>query len=81
MFHEGWYSDEQCALLSVLIKKVMDLEGKFIEIGCWEGKSTTAIANSCYPQNLDAVDTWQGNIDENPNHPTITIAKERDVFG
>jgi hypothetical protein len=51
-----------------------------IEIGCWEGKSTVSLANAVYPQNVIAVDTWQGNFDENPNHPTVQWAKERDIF-
>ena len=49
-------------------------------MGCWEGKSTAYLANACYPAELQAVDTWKGNIDENPNHPMAVIARERDVY-
>ena len=80
MFHENWYSEPQMAQLSDKAKMVQDLKGEIIEIGCWEGRSTIALANAVYPQKMHAVDTWQGNYDESPTHPTIQWAKDRDIF-
>jgi hypothetical protein len=80
MFHEDWYPEPQLISLSEKARLVSSLEGKIIEIGCWEGKSTAALANAVYPQVIDAVDTWQGNYDESCCHVTITLAKERDIF-
>jgi len=60
MFHEDWYPESQLISLSKA-RLVSSFEGKIIEIGCWEGKSTVALANAVYPQVIDAVDTWQGN--------------------
>jgi hypothetical protein len=51
-----------------------------MDIGCWEGKSTIALAHACDPETLLAVDTWEGNRDEHPDHPTVRLARERDVY-
>jgi len=80
VFHESWYEDKQLKLLEKKVKNTKNLEGEIIEIGCWEGKSTVVIANACYPENVDAVDTWKGNLDESPDHISVQIARERDVF-
>jgi len=81
MFHENWYNDKQIDILIKTVKGNMGLlEGSIIEIGCWEGKSTIAIANACYPEQLEAVDTWGGNYDEDPKHPSVILAKQRDVY-
>ncbi|MGH7902280.1 MAG: class I SAM-dependent methyltransferase [Thermodesulfobacteriota bacterium] len=80
IFHEDWYADTQLKKLKEVVKKVRHTEGKIIEIGCWEGKSTITIANTCYPENLDCVDTWKGNVDEDSNHSSVKIAASRDVF-
>ena len=84
MFNEDWYSDAQCAELDKLITGVREIEGKIIEIGCWEGKSTSAIANSCYPEQVICNDTWLGNVNESlltgQIHATEIICKERDVY-
>lgn len=80
MFHENWYNNKQIEILVKTVNNIKSLEGSIVEIGCWEGKSTIAIANACYPEILEAVDTWEGNYDEDPNHPSVLLAKERDIF-
>jgi predicted O-methyltransferase YrrM len=84
MFHEDWYSEAQCGELAKLINQVSKLDGKIIEIGCWEGKSTSAIANSCYPEQVICNDTWLGNVNESiltgETHITEIICRERDVY-
>lgn len=80
MFKENWYSDKQLKELSRVLNKVLHIEGDIIEIGCWQGRSTICIANVSYPEGIIAVDTWAGNFDEKPNHPTVEICKKRDVF-
>jgi predicted O-methyltransferase YrrM len=84
MFNENWYSDEQCQNLINLLNKTKYLSGKIIEIGCWEGKSTTNLAKNCYPEILYCNDTWLGNVEESKLtgivHPTELILKERDVY-
>lgn len=52
-----------------------------MEIGCWEGKSTIEIANAFYPEIIQAVDSWKGNVDENPDHVTVRMLKEHDILG
>ncbi len=84
MFIENWYSQSQIENLIELVKKVKPLEGNIIEISCWEGKSTIAIANNCYPEKLLCNDTWLGNVQESivtgKEHITETILKSRDVY-
>jgi len=84
-FHEEWYHPEQIKELSKLAfdSKYPNHDFKVyknLEIGCWEGRSTIAIANSVFPEELICVDTWKGNIDE--GEPlSQKMAQERDVFG
>jgi predicted O-methyltransferase YrrM len=80
MFHEDWYGETQIFQLVDKVKLVENHDGIIVEIGCWEGKSTTALANAVYPQKLFAVDTWKGNYDENPNNISVHLAKERNVL-
>jgi hypothetical protein len=79
-FHENWYSDEQCRALFNAYELARELIGDVVEVGCWEGRSTSVLANACYPVPLHAVDTWEGNADESPDHPTVALAKQRDVY-
>jgi hypothetical protein len=84
MFNENWYDNSQCNSLIELYDSVKELQGDIIEIGCWEGKSTTHLAIKCYPEILICNDTWQGNIAESLctgiEHPTVSLCKQRDVY-
>ena len=85
MFHENWYSETQCNDLKNLLKQTLSLtEGHIIEIGCWEGRSTYNLAQTCYPQTLLCNDTWLGNIEESKATDKTNIsellAKERNVY-
>jgi hypothetical protein len=80
-FHEDWYPDVQLTRLVAAFERSRRTGGAIVEIGCWEGKSTIAIANACHPEPVIAVDTWAGSLAEGPGHPTVLIARERDVFG
>jgi SAM-dependent methyltransferase len=79
-FHEDWYSAEQLATLVQVSRLTRSLGGTIVEIGCWEGRSTSALANACHPETVWAVDTWLGNIDEDPDHPSVRAARARDVY-
>lgn len=89
-FHETWYGVNQLALLMRTLAKTVgrvdwredarNLDGDIVELGCWEGRSTIALANIAAPAEVIAVDTWQGSSDEHPEHPTVHSARERDVF-
>jgi len=82
--NEDWYSTQQLADLVKLVNHVSNLTGEIVEIGCWEGKSTIAIANACYPENLICNDTWLGNVEESKltgeKHVTEIILQKRDVY-
>lgn len=84
VFNENWYSDNQINDLISLVKQIKHLDGNIIEIGCWEGKSTCALANSVYPETLLCNDTWLGNLLESEItgkvHRSVEIVKERDVY-
>lgn len=83
-FHENWYNEKQLADLVKLAKKTCNLNGTIIEIGCWEGRSTVAIAKAVYPEVLLCNDTWQGNVAESQVsgtiHSTVSICQKRDVY-
>jgi beta-1,4-mannosyl-glycoprotein beta-1,4-N-acetylglucosaminyltransferase len=79
-FHEEWYPDDQLLRAVAAYERVRALVGIVVEIGSWEGKSTVALANACHPEELLAVDTWAGSVDESPHHASVHLARERDVF-
>jgi Methyltransferase domain len=80
-FQENWYQDSQCRLLESTARRVASLAGDVVEIGSWEGKSTAALANACFPDKVLAVDTWAGSLDESQEHPSVKLARGRDVYG
>lgn len=63
-----------------LFEKVRHLEGRAIEFGCWDGRSTVALVNVAHPQVVLCVDTWLGSYSENPWHLTVKWAQERDIY-
>lgn len=77
-FHENWYSGGQAIYVGQLARQAP--EGAIVEIGCWEGRSSIVIANLINPRTLHCVDHWQGNVDEDANHESASIASERDVL-
>lgn len=76
VFHEAWFGDASCQALADLYAKTDGVDGRVIEVGCWEGRSTIALANACHPEIVHAVDTWQGS----PGEVSAELAAERDVF-
>jgi predicted O-methyltransferase YrrM len=80
-FHENWYADDQLLRICDLLAGIRPLSGAVIEIGSWEGKSTVALAHACHPQLLLAIDTWEGSRDEDPEHGSVHLARERDIYG
>lgn len=76
MFTEDWYPGPSLRVLVKLARRVARLEGRTIEIGCWEGRSTCALANAVFPAPVDAVDTWRGS----PGEISADLAQGRDVL-
>jgi len=79
-FTENWYSEQQLVELQRAVRRVRALSGEIIELGCWEGKSTCALAVAAEPEPVIAVDNWTGSHSEGEGHPTVQIAKQRDVL-
>lgn len=85
VFHEDWCGPYQAALIGQLAAQAPK-EGAYVEIGCWEGRSSVSIAQSIAPRALHCVDHWRGNEDErsvkgvdDPSNFGIEAAQERDV--
>lgn len=74
-FGEQWFCEESQKALAHLYEQTTST-GRVIEVGCWTGRSTVALANACHPEILHAVDTWQGSAGEISEH----LAAERDVY-
>lgn len=77
VFHEDWFGEASQRALADLYTRVRDLPGLVVEVGCWEGRSTCALARACFPAVLAAVDTWEGS----PGEISAELAAERDVYG
>lgn len=74
-FTEEWFSLDSCRALASLARSTNTFIGRVIEVGCWEGRSTIALANAVHPDDVQAVDTWEGS----PGEPSATLARGRDV--
>lgn len=75
-FTEDWFSLESQIAVARLAKGTRDVPGVVVEVGCWEGRSTVALANQVHPDVVYAVDTWHGS----PGEISSELAAERDVF-
>ncbi len=78
VFHENWYSGAQALYVGQIARQAP--EGAIVEIGCWEGRSSIVLASLINPRVLHCVDHWQGNVDEDADHESAGIARERDVL-
>ncbi len=75
-FTEDWFGQPSCLAVSRLVKKTRNLAGMIVEVGCWEGRSTSYLANAAFPDLVYAVDTWAGS----PGEISAELAAERDVY-
>lgn len=75
-FHEDWFGPHSCEALATLARSTNELAGEVVEVGCWEGRSTIALANAVWPATVHAVDTWAGS----PGEVSAELAAERDVY-
>ena len=75
-FGEEWFSAASQRALGDLYGRTVHLDGDVVEIGCWTGRSTCALANAAHPSIVHAVDTWQGS----PGEISADLAAERDVY-
>ena len=78
VFHEpDWFGPASQDALARVAYRVAGLKGRVVEVGSWEGCSTVALARSCFPAMVHAVDTWEGS----PGEISAELAGQRDVFG
>lgn len=75
-FHEDWFGPASQQAVAGLAASTARLIGDVVEVGCWEGRSTIAIANAVWPEPVQAVDTWEGS----PGEVSADLAERRDVF-
>lgn len=75
-FGEQWFSEASQQALAELCQRTHGLAGEVIEVGCWTGRSTCALARAAHPHLVHAVDTWEGS----PGEISSTLAQGRDVF-
>jgi len=58
VFYESWCSDLEKGALKHGLDCVSSIDGAYVEIGCFEGRSTVFIANQIFPEELYAIDPW-----------------------
>jgi predicted O-methyltransferase YrrM len=75
-FTEDWFGEASQQALARLARGTDGVPGVVVEVGCWEGRSTIALANTVAPDWVYAIDTWQGSDGE----ISAELAAERDVF-
>lgn len=75
-FTEDWFPQASCEAIAQLVRLTAGVDGSIVEVGCWEGRSTIALARAVYPEVVNAVDTWQGS----PGEISAEIASGRDVY-
>jgi predicted O-methyltransferase YrrM len=75
-FDEEWFGPASQKAVAGLVARTRALPGEVVEIGCWQGRSTIAIARAAWPKIVHAVDTWDGS----PGEISADIADGRDVF-
>lgn len=76
---ENWYDSAKCAVLSALALSLRDRVGLFVEVGCWQGRSTMVLANAIFPQVLHCVDHWKGDLTSPDTGVSPQLAASRDV--
>lgn len=64
---KGWFGDsKEHELYKDMVNKYKG--GKYVEVGCWLGRSTTCLAEHAkeagYKPTIYAVDTWQGSDED-----------------
>lgn len=90
LIHHGEFNEDWCgaSAIATLIDKLTQVlrdprtshaDADILEFGCREGRSTVALAIAAFPAKVTAVDTWEGNRNEDSQHVTVTIAGSRDV--
>lgn len=75
-FDEDWFCEASQNALARLARGTQGINGVVVEVGCWQGRSTIALANAVAPDWVYAVDTWRGSNGE----ISAELAAERDVF-
>ncbi len=79
-FGENWFSYQN--LYSKFVKELPD-ESKIVEVGCWKGKSVAYLAveiiNSNKKIKIDAVDTWDGTLNEE-YHQQDTYVRDNKLY-
>jgi predicted O-methyltransferase YrrM len=78
-FTELWMDADRQARLREAMEAVTAEDGEVMEIGCWEGLSTSIIANYFNPITVYCVDHWLGDLTD-PRSPVTALARQRDVY-
>lgn len=75
-YTEEWFSPQSQRALAWLARSTTGVVGDVVEVGCWQGRSTVALARAVAPDTVHAVDTWQGS----PGEISADLAAERNIL-
>lgn len=76
-FTENWFNTSSRRRLATLVRAVELVEGRIVELGSWEGRSTIALAGAAGDRTVHAVDHWNGAASDSYQREQ---AASRDVF-
>ncbi len=75
---EDWFPYTQ--LYSSMVKH-FDSNSKFVEVGCWKGRSASFLAveinNSNKEIKLDCIDTWKGSLNEDYHQNDDSVKEDK----
>jgi beta-1,4-mannosyl-glycoprotein beta-1,4-N-acetylglucosaminyltransferase len=73
-FEEKWIDRHQLFCTCWTYGRVRHMKGAILELGCWEGRSACALASACFPEPLECIDTWGGDMNDG------ALDERRDVW-
>ncbi len=79
---DGWMPHEDAVELFECLTRHCPENGTIVEIGSWKGRSSVVCSHAarCAEADLVCVDHWSGNLSEGANHPTVSVARQENIF-
>jgi hypothetical protein len=79
---DGWITHAEAVELFECLTGYCSENGTIVEIGSWKGRSSVVCSHAAHWRGatLFCVDHWAGNLSEGVNHPTVSMARQENIF-